>query len=73
MIVSDFVIFVIFSLAIVNLKFEIEKRLANWSPIVIKLHLEYEIPICHVSAQSKSRQSWKDCAVRDDNSSQKQL
>ena len=43
--VSDFVMF---SLAIVNLKFEIENWLANWSPIVIKLHLEYEIPICHV-------------------------
>ena len=34
--------FVIFSFAIVNLKFEIENWLANWSPIVIKLHLEYE-------------------------------
>ena len=60
--------FVIFSLAFVNLKFEIENWLANWSPIVIKLHLEYEIPICHVLAQLKteSRQSWKDCTVRDD-------
>ena len=60
--------FVIFSLAIVNLKFGIENWLANWSPIVIKLHLEYEIPICHVLAQLKieSRQSWKDCTVRDD-------
>ena len=43
-----------FSLAIVNLKFEIENWLENWSPIVIKLHLEYEIPICHVLAQLKT-------------------
>ena len=63
--VSDFIMF---SSAIVNLKFEIENWLANWSPIVIKVHLEYEIPICHILAQLKtaSRQSWKDCAVRDD-------
>ena len=61
---------VILSLAIVNLKFEIENWLAynNWSPIVIKLHPQYEIPICHALAQLKteSRQSWKGCAVRDD-------
>ena len=57
--------FVTFSLAIVNLKFEIENWLANWSPIVIKLHLEYEIPICHDLAQLKteSRQSWKEDVI----------